>query len=561
MGFWTKTTRMLLPLTLSISFLAACSNAGTNGPTNQVEPSNTPATNVEATEEAKPFTKYDPPVEISGAIVLRDNAKLLYDDTAEDNPISRWAEETIGIKTKYKWLLADEGDALNQKIRLAMASGEELPDVLFVADTVVLNELMESGMIEPIDEAYEKYATERMRTTYDAKPEVWNIVSKDGQRWGLPQVAKGPSIVGDPVMWVRQDWLDAVGLPAPTTIEEFEAVLAAFKETYPDKLPMAFSGKDYLSAWMADASFLFGKDQILQWNLGDDGKLQYGSVQPYVKKGLQKLNEWYTKGYIDPEFGTIDPNKAAGQFASGDAGIVFGPPWMGGWPLGDTLVNAPDSVVKAYPVPSSVDGIKGHKGSYATYGAFVFRKGFDKWEGVFKYFDATLGRTILDENSEFANGYAEGYDYVMVDGKPVWKDNPGAVNKSSISSYLLLNAGGISAGYDENGKSMYERVAEGSRANVYEQQIAELNGSLFIEGHLAAGKQVDTAYSHQFLAAPTPTMAEKWTLLSKTEVETMLKIVYGRVGLDEFDKFVDEWYAKGGEQITKEVNEWYTSVK
>ena len=31
--------------------------------------------------------------------------------------------------------------------------------------------------------------------------------------------------------------------------------------------------------------------------------------------------------------------------------------------------------------------------------------------------------------------------------------------------------------------------------------------------------------------------------------------------VESFDKFVETWKAGGGEQITKEVNEWYQSVK
>lgn len=31
--------------------------------------------------------------------------------------------------------------------------------------------------------------------------------------------------------------------------------------------------------------------------------------------------------------------------------------------------------------------------------------------------------------------------------------------------------------------------------------------------------------------------------------------------IDAFDKFVEDWYAQGGDKITEEVNEWYQSVK
>ncbi len=40
-----------------------------------------------------------------------------------------------------------------------------------------------------------------------------------------------------------------------------------------------------------------------------------------------------------------------------------------------------------------------------------------------------------------------------------------------------------------------------------------------------------------------------------------MKIVMGKVPVDEFDKFVAQWKQLGGEQITKEVNEWYNAKK
>ena len=44
------------------------------------------------------------------------------------------------------------------------------------------------------------------------------------------------------------------------------------------------------------------------------------------------------------------------------------------------------------------------------------------------------------------------------------------------------------------------------------------------------------------------------------ELETFAKIIYGNEPLDKFDRFVSDWKSKGGDQIEKEVNEWYKSV-
>jgi hypothetical protein len=36
-----------------------------------------------------------------------------------------------------------------------------------------------------------------------------------------------------------------------------------------------------------------------------------------------------------------------------------------------------------------------------------------------------------------------------------------------------------------------------------------------------------------------------------------LKIIVGKSSIDEFDNYVSQWKNLGGEQITKEVNDWY----
>ena len=61
---------------------------------------------------------------------------------------------------------------------------------------------------------------------------------------------------------------------------------------------------------------------------------------------------------------------------------------------------------------------------------------------------------------------------------------------------------------------------------------------------------VYNAYSGQ-----TETMETKWANLKKLEEETFAKIITGKVGIDAFDSFVEEWKASGGDEITKEVQE------
>ncbi|NOU73744.1 hypothetical protein GC098_20370 [Paenibacillus sp. LMG 31458] len=42
-------------------------------------------------------------------------------------------------------------------------------------------------------------------------------------------------------------------------------------------------------------------------------------------------------------------------------------------------------------------------------------------------------------------------------------------------------------------------------------------------------------------------------------METAAKIITGKEPLDSFDKFVEDWKKRGGDQIIKEATEWYNN--
>lgn len=53
----------------------------------------------------------------------------------------------------------------------------------------------------------------------------------------------------------------------------------------------------------------------------------------------------------------------------------------------------------------------------------------------------------------------------------------------------------------------------------------------------------------------TPTMEMKWATMEKFEDEALIQFIMGAKPLDEFDAYVTQWMALGGEEITAEVKE------
>lgn len=494
---------------------------------------------------------------ITTAKALRDYEILQNGDTPDNNPITRWALRSLCVKQTNAWMVKDVDNALSERIRAALIGGEQLPDVVFLTNhelPSLLGDLVQAGAIEDIAAAFDRYASARVREAYSRYPDAWKTVTLNGRRWGLPQLSDGK--LGDPVLWIRQDWLEALGLEAPRTLSELEKVMYAFTYGDPDRngqddtIGLALAGQTGLNAWMGDASFLFGAygDQPSQWNRGADGSLSYGSVQPSVKQALARLADWYKAGYLAPDFGTHDVNEAAALASSGTAGIISGPGWMGGWPLGEGV--APDVNFKPYPYPSGDDGRAGRLGTRPSYGAYLFRAGFEHFDKIFAYYDEVFGALTEDPSSAFAYGYGEGYDYIMQDGQPVYEFD-GVT--SSIGNFLLVAPGSVPT--PAGSESIEARVYRGQVSSPYERKLAVTSSERYLEGRLVAEAQPELSRPEQFVGPYTKTMLLSWRRLSQLEHDAYLRIVYGEDPPAAFDAFADEWYAGGGSAIVREVNE------
>ena len=108
--------------------------------------------------------------------------------------------------------------------------------------------------------------------------------------------------------FVRQDWLDTLGLAAPTTKAEFEAMLVAFKDNAETLLgadadKMVPYSVSYDIGWRAATlidSFMDPaiSDKELFVNGYDDRKL----TQNGTKEAVRLLNKWYNAGLIWKDF-------------------------------------------------------------------------------------------------------------------------------------------------------------------------------------------------------------------------------------------------------------------
>ncbi|HTG69742.1 MAG TPA: extracellular solute-binding protein [Candidatus Udaeobacter sp.] len=551
-----KSKWIAIMLILAILTIVGCSNGGNNG--SKAADEEAPAQNADG--------KFEPPVTITTARVVGTDYTFINGEDINNNVHNKWAKDKLGIEIKDLWDTPDNA-AYHTKIRLSLTTKDQLPDVFIVQDTNLIADLIQSGQVKDIGADFEKYASDRIKKVYADNSQALNQVKDGEQLLGLPIFSGGDGT--NPVLWIRQDWLDKLKLKAPTTIEEFEAVMDAFKTQDPDgnkkndTFGFSFSARNGFSNWMSDVSFVFGaftgKFIPGAWQKAEDGSLKYGSVQPEIKQGLGKLNEWYKKGYLDPELAAVDEVKATESFIQGKSGMIAAPFWAYGWPLGDIKgVNA-DAQLRAYTLPTGVDGKSARYTGYVNEGkVMMFNKNFKHMDAFFLYLDKIYDSPF--ETGDFKNGFFEGYDYAIVDGEPVYdpKKFPTPIEKAASSGKynLFWNTPAIpfqgSANYDyifkgntpttNAHKAILSQPEEQVRAGALNYEMTGINAPT------------------EFLGAPTETMRSKGENLKTMELETFAKIIYGNEPLDKFDTFVADWKNKGGDQIEQEVNAWYKSV-
>ena len=97
-------------------------------------------------------------------------------------------------------------------------------------------------------------------------------------------------------------------------------------------------------------------------------------------------------------------------------------------------------------------------------------------------------------------------------------------------------------------------VAENNQGWGY-NRIFGIGGSI---GVLNDYEEKNALVINEFYGASTDTMGTKMATLDKMQLETYTKIITGEEDISAFDTFVSQWFSLGGQDITDEVNEWYS---
>ncbi|WP_260869134.1 extracellular solute-binding protein [Paenibacillus sp. Y412MC10] len=485
-------------------------------------------------------------------------------ESFDKNSVYDAYEKDIGVKITNKWV-ADISQ-FKERVKIAIASND-LPDFLPVNATQ-LKELTEADMIMDLTEIYDQHATEETKKflTMDGGMQMKTAMI-DGKMMGIPS-SYNP--FNYQFLFVRTDWLKELGLPEPKTMDDFLKIAEAFKAKNPGGTKEAFGVAVSKSPFSIETgvtglrAFLNGYHAYENiWMEDGNGGLMNSDIQPEMKKALAALQDMFKKGLIDPEFSVKDTEKAAELIYDGSIGMVFGASWTPAQ-LAKGAVKDGKVVQEwgVFPIPSIDNKPTLNQIGLGVDEYYVISKQAKHPEGVIRL----LNQWIVADNHPTEEQKVYGYGKDRVEkGNNYWLLNPLRVGKQFDNNGEILPK--AIENKDESILETADQKTRYARAMQYVKGDTNMWWEYLISGphgafsHVPEIQKNKQYLQNKFYGAPTPTMADRQEILTKKRDEIFIKIIMNQVSVDEFDKFVAEWKKLGGDEITKEVNEWYKSLK
>jgi putative aldouronate transport system substrate-binding protein len=234
-------------------------------------------------------------------------------------------KDELKINLKLVLLPSTQSDQ-DTKINAAAASNS-LPDIFF-ASRDTWYKLVQAGLIAKVDDLLPMMPV-RTASHY-SDPDRNRLVTVDGSMYGLPDPGAMPMTDG---LVIRQDWLDKLGLTAPTTLDEFLAVAKAFTFNDPDG-----NGKNDTYGFCAfvDGSGLtaMGVGPRFDWIYGAYGVAGIFDLSSTANFGFNVRNDAYMQatqfirtlneeGVIDPDWPTLKKDEFRARWKQGSCGMMI----------------------------------------------------------------------------------------------------------------------------------------------------------------------------------------------------------------------------------------------
>ena len=490
--------------------------------------------------------------------------------TPETNTLVQIAKDYLNIDLNFLWMVPE--DQLEERLALQISSGE-IPDIVML-DSGNFYEFMDSDYLRDLTDAYDTYASDDLRNVLTSLgDEPMQYSSRDGKLYGIP-AALDP-MEGVAGLYYRSDWLEALGLEVPSSMEEVNDMLVKFAE-YGSSVNggKATAGLGTVSSVLntnfALNAYFQGYGAYPNKWIMRDGKLVNGSVQDEMLDALNGLKDLYDRGALAPDFATWDFDQFSERVTTDQVGAAFGAYYIPAWPLNQNKdanpdadwaeINLADLGGKSKPAMSQT--------SIQFFNVVTKDAPAEAEEALIKLLDLSLAvqdhcttdKSIFHGLNEAANGAALFYLPVYVYYPTPWEE----YREDVWNAYEKKDRESLRNDYEKelydymddwltNGNDSEQR---GTSWGMYKSRLAEDMG---IAVSLKARESgfYETDY---FYGGATATEQRAGSTLADTVTSFVIEYIMGQKTEDDWEDFKQTWNDLGGADWTKEVNEQYSSI-
>ena len=422
-----------------------------------------------------------------------------------------------------------------------MVSSKDMADLVSY-DKANIEKYAFQGAFVKLDEYLEEYAPNITKYLNDHPEKKANITSADGHIYIIPRFEDGDTAQG---WYIRQDWLDKLGLEQPKTVDEYYKVLTAFKTQDPN------------GNGQADEVPFFQRDMLLStlyplWGITPDfyvdeatQTIKHGMYSPEYKKAIKDITKWYKEGLIDQEIFTRGSNSREELLGSDTGGSTHD--WFTSTGTYNEKLKEKVPGINFAPIapPADING-KVWERTSRNIGALGWgiSSSCKNIEEAVKYLDFWFS----EPGTRLYNYGIEGTHYNMVDGKPV------------VADLLLKSDKSMTENWWNAGISIYIGAPQTyeSEAQFITNPDIQKGIDLYTQNGYCAPKKIEYPFTPEERAI----IATKWVSIQTYMKEMEQKWVLGASDVDAtFDEYMNYCKTLEMDNVLEIYNNAYSRYK
>lgn len=363
-----KTLTLILALAMLLTMFAGCSTT-TAEPETEPEtaqeseaPAQTEAAEPSAEPEAEPEAEAEPVEEAPAEGIDMAAHKELIKSLTADFPVADGGELSVWLSYETSSLQYVEGGEMNnitcyklleeltgvhlditmadmttssEKFNIMAASGDYTDLLPGSSYSTGVDAAINDEVIIDLTDLIDRYCP-NFKTLLDSSTVIYDdCITTEGRIGSFPRIKDGVTTPGNAGAFMRRDWLETLGMDVPSTYDELEQVLLAFKTEMGATEPLMLGDTILPMGGNLTAGYDFTAAVTVGQGGGGangfyqkDGTVYYGALTQEFKEFTKLLNKWYGEGLISERcltratnpFGSaiIDPvlNGETGMFYS-----------------------------------------------------------------------------------------------------------------------------------------------------------------------------------------------------------------------------------------------------